>query len=100
GSIGKTVCGVLVLRLVQAGLLDLDRPLVTYLPRLAFSDEQAGKRLTLRHVLSHTTGLPAAGREYGPQGPGILQQVIEDEILHYPFLAEPGALHLYSNTAF
>ncbi|NLF65056.1 MAG: beta-lactamase family protein [Chloroflexi bacterium] len=100
GSIGKTICATLVLRLVEHGLLDLDRPLASYLPRLAFSDETAGKRLTLRHVLSHTTGLPAAGREYGPQGPGLLQQVIEDEIPHYPFLAEPGVLHFYSNTAF
>ncbi len=100
GSISKVICATLVMRLVEAGLLELDRPLVAYLPRLSFSNEHYGKQLTLRHVLSHTTGLPAAGRSYGPRGEQALRQVVETEIPHYPFLAAPGALHLYANTVY
>ncbi len=100
GSIAKTLCATLIMRLVEKGVLELDRPLVTYLPGLIFSETDAGSRLTLRHILSHTSGLPAAGRDYGPRGVGALQRVIEDEIPHYAFLAAPGKLHLYSNSAF
>src|SRR5687768_5361307 len=38
GSIAKTLCATLVMRLVERGLLDLDRPVVDYLPGFAFSD--------------------------------------------------------------
>lgn len=100
GSISKVICATLVMRLVEQGLLDLDRPLPDYLPRLSFSDQTYGQRVTLRHVLSHTTGLPAAGRYYGPRGAGALREVVEAEVPHYAFLAAPGTLHLYANTVY
>jgi CubicO group peptidase (beta-lactamase class C family) len=100
GSIGKVLCATLVMRLVEQGLLELDRPLLEYLPRLSFSDEAYGRQLTLRHVLSHTTGLPAAGRYYGPRGEKALQQVVQTEVPYYAFLTEPGTLHLYANTVY
>lgn len=100
GSIAKVICATMIMRLVEQGALQLDRPLLDYLPRLSFSDEAYGRRLTLRHVLSHTTGLPAAGREFGPQGAAALQALIEAEIPAYQFVAPPGALHLYANTAY
>ncbi len=99
-SISKTLCAALVLRLVEQGLLELDRPLLSYLPRLSFRHVEWGRQLTLRHVLSHTTGLPAAGRSFGPQGTGVLQQLIEAEMPRYAFLASPGTLHLYANTVY
>lgn len=100
GSISKVICATLIMRLVEQGLLDLDRPLVEYLPRLSFSDPTYGQRVTLCHVLSHTTGLPAAGRYYGPRGAGALREVVEAEVPHYAFLAAPGTLHLYANTVY
>lgn len=100
GSICKTICATMVMRLVEQGRLALNRPLTESLPRLRFGDEAYGGRVTLRHVLSHTSGLPAAGREFGPRGEGTLRTLIEAEMPHYRFLAAPGAHHLYSNTAF
>lgn len=100
GSISKVICATLIVRLVEQGLLDLDRPLPDYLPRLSFSDQTYGQRVSLRHVLSHTTGLPAAGGYYGPRGAGALREVVEAEVPHYAFLAAPGTLHLYANTVY
>ena len=66
-SLSKIAFSYLVLQLVQAGELDLDEPL---LPILQRNNEQyerlmvnghypeEAQRLTARHVLSHTTGLP------------------------------------------
>src|SRR4051794_38347623 len=70
GSIAKTFCAALVMRLVEAGALDLDRPVEQSLPGFAFDDREHGPRVTLRHLLSHSSGLPSAGKDWGPCGPG------------------------------
>ena len=98
GSISKTLTATLVMRLVDQGRLDLDRPVVSYLPGFAFSDRRLGERITLRHVLSHTTGLPAAGKDFGPRDPDALRRFVWEEIPRYQFIAEPGKVHLYNNT--
>ena len=98
GSISKSLTGTLVMRLVEQGKLDLDTPVVDYLPGFAFSDPALGARITLRHVLSHTTGLPNAGKDFGPRDPDALRRFVWEEIPRYGFVAEPGAVHLYSNT--
>lgn len=55
-SMTKPVFAYTVLKLVEDGELDLDRPLVEYLDE---RPDQAYRRLiTARMVLSHTTGLP------------------------------------------
>lgn len=100
GSICKTICATLIMRLVEQELLALDTPIRHYLPTLAFSNAAYGAKLTLRHVLSHTSGLPMAGKSWGPRHPESLGQFVYEHIPHYTFVAEPGILHLYSNTVF
>ncbi len=56
GSITKTFTGTAIMRLVEAGRLDLDVPVRTYLPELRLRDEEVAARVTLRHLLSHTGG--------------------------------------------
>jgi CubicO group peptidase (beta-lactamase class C family) len=58
-SVGKAVTAVCVLRLAEAGALDLDAPVASYWPEFA----QAGKaRIPLRHLLTHQAALPAVAR--------------------------------------
>lgn len=98
GSISKTLTATLVMRLVEQGTLDLDVPIVAYLPGFTFSDPELGQRVTLRHVLSHTTGLPSGGKDFGPRDPDALRRFVWDELQRYEFIAEPGDVFLYSNT--
>ena len=63
-SLGKPVFAAVVLRLRDAGVLDLDRPLHDYL-RLPDADGRT-RRITARHVLSNTTGLPNWRLQPGP----------------------------------
>lgn len=98
GSISKTICATLIMRLVEQGLLNLDTPIFNYLPKLLFSNAEYGRKITLRHLLSHTSGLPMAGKNWGPRDPDSLRQFVYEQIPHYTFLAEPGTVHLYSNT--
>ena len=56
-SMGKQPFAYAALQLVDAGHLDLDRPLKDYLSEDAPSGELGG-RITARHILSHSSGLP------------------------------------------
>jgi dipeptidyl aminopeptidase/acylaminoacyl peptidase/CubicO group peptidase (beta-lactamase class C family) len=57
GSITKVWTATVVMRLVDDGLLDLDAPLVTVLPELRLSDPDVTKEVTMRHLLTHTSGI-------------------------------------------
>jgi CubicO group peptidase (beta-lactamase class C family) len=57
-SLSKPVFAYAVLKLRDERLLDLDRPLVEYLPWPDLPADPRAKLITARHVLSHTTGLP------------------------------------------
>jgi CubicO group peptidase (beta-lactamase class C family) len=55
GSISKWIASVVVMRLVQQGQLALDEPISTYLPDYRHDN---GSRLTLRHLMTHASGVP------------------------------------------
>ena len=57
-SLGKPVFAYLVLKLVDEGKLDLDKPLYQYVPYHAIEHDARYKRITARMVLSHQTGFP------------------------------------------
>ncbi|MEN1728253.1 MAG: serine hydrolase [Pseudomonadota bacterium] len=58
GSITKVIFAFAVHRLVERGVLELDRPLYEYLPFEDIAHDERSKLFTARLVLSHQTGLP------------------------------------------
>jgi len=59
GSISKSFVALALLQLRDEGKLDVDRPIVDYLPWLRVDSKFAP--ITTHHLLTHTTGLPGAG---------------------------------------
>ncbi|MCV2367640.1 serine hydrolase domain-containing protein [Roseateles oligotrophus] len=58
-SMSKPLFAYLALHTVQAGQLDLDRPVLHYLPQEVFKPKQEWQRLiTARMLLTHQSGLP------------------------------------------
>lgn len=57
GSVSKSFTAFAVLQLVDAGKVDLDEPAVSYLPGFSVDDPR-GSKITVRQLLSHTSGLP------------------------------------------
>jgi CubicO group peptidase (beta-lactamase class C family) len=57
-SLGKVVLAYTALRLLDRGLLDLDKPLLAYYPYPRLLHEPQADKITARLVLAHTTGLP------------------------------------------
>lgn len=66
-SLSKPVFAYAVLKLADAGKLDLDTPLQRYLPgNYDVGDDARLAQITARHVLSHTPGFPNWRRQGGP----------------------------------
>ncbi|MFE6082825.1 serine hydrolase domain-containing protein [Streptomyces virginiae] len=57
GSIAKLYTATLVMQLAAAGELDLDAPVIEVLPEFRVADPEATKAITIRQLLSHTSGL-------------------------------------------
>ena len=56
-SVSKVYCALAAMKLVELKKLDLDKPICEYLPKFKMLDPRY-KKITTRHCLSHTSGLP------------------------------------------
>ena len=92
GSIGKSMTALALLQLVQSGRLDLNAPISTHLPWMALSSRYGP--ISLRHLLSHTAGLPA-GTDFTPAARYEGYALRDTEAAW-----EPGSRFHYSNTGY
>lgn len=99
GSVTKSFTSLAIAQLVDEGLLDLDSPVIEYIPEFKLKDAEATKTLTVRQVLSHASGLPRADDLWGEQFPESRKQIIEDMAKIEP-TAKPGELWQYNNQNF
>jgi len=64
-SLSKSFTALAIMQLVESGKVDLDAPVQRYLPWFQVADPVASTRITVRHLLNQTSGLPeAAGLTY------------------------------------
>ncbi|MHA1955230.1 MAG: serine hydrolase domain-containing protein, partial [Candidatus Heimdallarchaeaceae archaeon] len=69
-STGKSLVSAVAMKSVQDGLIKLDDPLIKHYPEFFVQskhEEEAHKKITFRHLLSHTSSLPTEG----PPGTGF-----------------------------
>ncbi|MEU5694012.1 serine hydrolase domain-containing protein [Actinosynnema sp. NPDC020468] len=99
GSTSKTFTAAAVLVLVEDGLLNLDEPVVTYLPDLPLADPTARATVTLRHLLTHTGGfLGDVDLDNGWDSDGLAEAVAGFGDL--PQVFPTGEVFSYSNSGF
>lgn len=96
-SITKALTAAAVLRLVERGTLALDDEVTKHLPDYPTQ----GRRITLRHLLSHTSGIPDFSElpsleQYKDLSPEVLTALFKD----LPLQFEPGAGWAYSNSGY
>lgn len=98
GSISKHITAVAVLQLWDQGQVDLDAPVGRYLDELP----EAWRAVTLRQLLTHTSGVPDY-EEAGGYGvyettptPAQVFDIVDDRPLDF----EPGTRWSYSNTGY
>lgn len=99
GSITKVWTATLVMQLVDDGLLDLDEPVVTYLPSFRVADPVMTQAVTVRQLLAHTSGI---GGDFFPdngRGDDCLERYVA-EMAKLEASHPLGATMSYCNSGF
>jgi CubicO group peptidase (beta-lactamase class C family) len=99
GSITKTFTATLVMQLVDEGLVDLDKPVRTYVPEFSVADPEAAENVTVRQLLSHTGGFDGDVFDDFGRGDDTVARYVEalkDRDQVYP----PGQSFSYCNSGF
>jgi serine-type D-Ala-D-Ala carboxypeptidase len=92
------VTSVLVMKEVERGALALDEPVARRLPEL---DGEGKAGITLRHLLSHSAGLPAHRPYFRQVGAAASERwAISLAAAREPLDAAPGAASVYSDLGF
>ncbi len=102
-SITKTFTGIAIMQLRDRGLLNLDDPIIKYIPELkdVYNPHGQMTEITLRHLLSHSAGFrgptwPWKDKPWQPHEPLHWEQLVA----MFPYteiLFKPGAKFSYSN---
>ncbi len=77
GSVSKLFTDIAVMRLVEQGKLNLDAPVINYLPDFK-PRNSFGKAITLRQLMSHQAGLvrePSVGSYFDESSPTLVETV-------------------------
>ena len=98
-SVSKPISGVLAGILAEEKILGLDDKVTDYFPELRFKNKTVTEELTIKNLLSHTTGLvPHAYDDL------VELKVPLDQIMSKLYLANtsavPGQLYTYQNVMF
>ncbi|WP_330445842.1 serine hydrolase domain-containing protein [Streptomyces anulatus] len=106
GSMTKTFTATAMLQLVGERRVHLDAPVERYLPRVVRGHGNDGRRITVRQLLQHTSGLPDFLDHFDPR------DIVMDPLAHrdpldlvnialaHPPEFAPGAGWSYSNTGY
>ena len=101
-SVSKCFVATAVMQLAERGKLDLDVPLVQYLPYFQLDDERC-RQITVRQILSHTSGMPDMEEsEYvdlmwrPEQDAGAAERYVRN-LRNRKLIANPGERFSYSN---
>lgn len=98
GSVSKLFTWTAVMQLVEQGRLDLDADINTY---LEFAVPAEGRPITMRQVMTHTTGLANASRDLIVTDPKLLGSSLGRTLAERlpPQVHPPGTSPAYSNYA-
>jgi CubicO group peptidase (beta-lactamase class C family) len=95
GSVTKSFTATVAMVLVADGDVELDEPLGEFLPEL----DELGDVLTLRHLLSHTSGF-ASGPDSTELSSGSLRRYVADHCRRRNLVLAPGVGFSYSNIGY
>ena len=101
GSISKSVTATLIMMMVESNELALSNTLEQYLPEFP---KQIASKVTIHHLLSHTSGIPNYFRIDGWFTGDFRREVTDEEfvkvIANLGIDFEPGTRYMYSNSGY
>ena len=100
GSLTKQFTAVLVMQLVEKGQLKIDAPVTTYLPDYP---KASGDKITLHHLLTHTSGIPNYTALPSFRASSTLPTTPAATVQSFaalPLEFEPGSKYAYCNSGY
>lgn len=100
GSTSKSFTALAVMQLVEAGRIDLDAPVTTYLPWFRTDDATASTQITVRNLLNQDSGLPTYAGRQGFADNDQSDMALENGIRDLPGVQlsqPPGQSYEYAN---
>ncbi len=95
GSMSKAFTSFALMQLVEGGRLDLDAPAQRYLPEFRVGDSAASRRITIRHLLNHASGIP--GKASRGSGDSLSLRSHVAALADVSLADPPGAKHEYAS---
>ncbi|AIY79070.1 beta-lactamase family protein [Clostridium botulinum] len=102
GSTSKTFTAAAIMKLVDIKKIDLDKPIINYIPEFVMKDERY-KKITTRMLLNHSSGL--MGTAYSrtmlwDDNDTIAHDKLLEQLKTQRLKAEPGKFSVYCNDGF
>lgn len=100
GSTGKSFTALAVMQLVEAGKVELDAPVRSYLPWFRVADVKASEGITVRQLLNMTSGIPKSIGQEQLANIDLSDSAIENNVralAEVELIAPPGERFEYSN---
>ncbi len=101
GSTAKSFTAMAIMQLVEQGTLDLDAPVQQYLPSFTLADPAAAASITVRHLLTQTSGLSKAmGLDVATNRADISDGALERQVRAWQnaeTTTPPGTTFQYNN---
>lgn len=99
GSVSKPIAATLASILENKGLLRLEDPVNLYLPQFSLNSIQPPSTLKVKHVLSHSTGVPRAGFNQLIEAHTPYSQILKT-LKNTPVRAPVGKRYDYNNAMY
>lgn len=99
GSVSKGFASVLSGLLVNQGYFSWDDPVITFMPEFNIQDTSFIDRLTIRHILSHTSGFPVHAYT-DLLDAGVPFEKIKESLSEISIYYPPGKVYAYQNVIY
>jgi len=99
GSVSKSLASVLTGVLVQDSILNWDDRVIKYIPDFELKTKESTEQITLRHLLSHTSGLPYHAFTYEIDNGARIDPLIY-HLRDLNLTGPPGKTYSYQNVAY
>ncbi|MBO1580452.1 serine hydrolase [Bacillus sp. XF8] len=103
GSISKSLTGLAIMKLIEEGTVHLEDPVKKYIPWFTLKDEEATSKITIKHLLTHSSGISTYSglsiSDKESKGFNAIKDNVKS-LSNVKLTASPGEKHQYSNANF
>jgi len=99
GSVSKPLTSLAVMKLIEKNKIELDQEINRYIPSFEYNTNGFEKRITIRHLLTHTSGISTYDglkiADLNLRGTDAITKAVK-KLNHVTLNHEPGSVHQYS----